>query len=125
MPPDPFAGDPSDPSHEFDEVDPVEPLDDAERVAVTEDLADLSEFEHTLAPLGYRGVAVHCDDCQEEHFHDWAMLRASLEQLLRDGLMLPHEPAFDPLPEEYLSWEYCRGYVDALRTVSRSRWRRF
>jgi hypothetical protein len=28
--------------------------------------------------------------------------------------MRPHEPAFDPDPTEYVSWEYCRGYADAV-----------
>ena len=28
--------------------------------------------------------------------------------------MRPHEPAFDPDPVEYVSWEYCRGYADAV-----------
>ena len=39
-------------------------------------------------------------------------LRASLEQLLQDGRMRPHEPAFDPNPADYVSWEYCKGFAD-------------
>jgi len=37
-----------------------------------------------------------------------------VQQLLEEGHMRPHEPAFDPDPTEYVSWEYCRGYADAV-----------
>ena len=61
-----------------------------------------------------RGIVVDCADCGEQHFHEWSLLRASLQQLLEEGHMRPHEPAFDPDPAEYVSWEYCRGYADAV-----------
>jgi hypothetical protein len=25
----------------------------------------------------------------------------------------PHEPAYDPEPDSYVTWDYCRGYADA------------
>jgi hypothetical protein len=25
----------------------------------------------------------------------------------------PHEPAYDPEPDAYVTWDYCRGYADA------------
>jgi hypothetical protein len=28
--------------------------------------------------------------------------------------MRPHEPAFDPDPRSYVTWEYCRGYADGV-----------
>lgn len=133
MPPDPFAGDPDDPAAELAEFDPVGeefpavPLDPEERLAIEEDLADLAEFRRLLAPIGVKGVAVQCEDCDEEHFHEWDMLRANLMQLLEDGSLLPHEPAFDPIPDDYVSWEYCRGYADAVRAMRPPRklnWRR-
>ncbi|MEH6382579.1 MAG: DUF5319 family protein, partial [Dietzia cercidiphylli] len=91
MPPDPFAGDPDDPTAELAELDPVDdgfpsgPLDAEERRAIEEDLADLAEFRELLAPTGVKGVAVQCEDCAEEHYHEWDMLRANLMQLLEDG----------------------------------------
>ena len=115
LPPDPFAGDPEDPAAEMGFLDPVEPLDPEERQAVIEDLEEIAEFRRVLAPLGVRGLAVRCEDCSEDHFHDWDMLRAGLEQLLAEGTMLPHEPAFDPDPADYETWEYCRGYADGVR----------
>ena len=33
--------------------------------------------------------------------------------LLVDGTVRPHEPAFDPEPDAYVTWDYCRGYADA------------
>src|SRR5699024_2079235 len=80
MPPDPFAGDPDDPAAELAGLDPVDddlpsgPLDADERLASEEDLADLTEFRRLLAPLGVKGVAVQCEDCAEEHYHEWDML---------------------------------------------------
>lgn len=117
LPPDPFAGDPADPARAF-EVTGVDdaaetPLDAAERDEVVADLSDLAVFEALLAPRGVRGVVVDCDDCSEQHFHDWDLLRASLQQLLDEGQMRPHEPPFDPDPAAYVTWEYCRGFADA------------
>ena len=63
-------------------------------------------------------VCEGCGDCGEQHFHEWSLLRASLQQLLEEGHMRPHEPAFDPDPAEYVSWEYCRGYADAVLSDS-------
>jgi hypothetical protein len=113
LPPDPFAGDPDDPSAALDAIEPGQPLDPAERLAVEEDLADLAVYEALLAPRGVRGLVVCCEDCHQEHYHDWDMLRANLLQLLVDGTVRPHEPAFDPSPDAYVTWDYCRGYADA------------
>ena len=60
-----------------------------------------------------RGLVVMCEDCREDHYHDWEMLRANLLQLLLDGTVRPHEPAVDPRPDDYVTWDYCRGYADA------------
>ena len=118
LPPDPFAGDPSDPARAFDTLPDLvhsddTPLDDDEREEVVADLGDLAVFQALLAPRGVRGVVVDCDDCEEQHFHDWDLLRASLQQLLDEGHMRPHEPPFDPDPAAYVTWEYCRGFADA------------
>ncbi|ETZ96525.1 hypothetical protein I545_6957 [Mycobacterium kansasii 662] len=57
---------------------------------------------------------VCCDECQQDHYHDWDMLRANLLQLLdRRHRPRPHEPAYDPEPDAYVTWDYCRGYADA------------
>lgn len=115
LPPDPFDGDPDDPAHGLDALDePDEALDDEERAGLVSDLTDLAVYQALLAPQGIRGIVVECPDCEEQHYHDWDMLRASLQQLLEAGRMGPHEPACDPDPEAYVTWEYCRGYADAV-----------
>lgn len=113
LPPDPFADDPNDPASALESLDPGIPLDEAERTAVEEDLADLDVYERLLAPRGVRGLVVMCEDCHEDHYHDWDMLRSNLRQLLVDGSVSPHEPAIDPHPDDYVTWDYCRGYADA------------
>jgi hypothetical protein len=114
LPPDPFADDPHDPVMELGEPEdePLQPISQDERTELLADLADLAVYETLLTPRGVRGVVVDCAECQDPHYHDWALLRASLEQLLQDGRMRPHEPAFDPNPADYVSWEYCKGFAD-------------
>ncbi|QUQ70705.1 DUF5319 domain-containing protein [Kutzneria sp. CA-103260] len=117
LPPDPFAGDPDDPARALRDADDDHehgPIGEEERAELINDLSDLAVYQALLEPRGVRGVVVDCGDCDEPHYHDWALLRASLEQLLHDGHMRPHEPAFDPDPADYVSWEYCRGYADGV-----------
>jgi hypothetical protein len=118
LPPDPFAGDPDDPARALRDADDHDhehdPIGEEERAELINDLSDLAVYQALLAPRGVRGVVVDCGDCDEPHYHDWALLQASLEQLLHDGHMRPHEPAFDPDPACYVSWEYCRGYADGV-----------
>jgi hypothetical protein len=121
LPPDPFAGDPHDPALSLDggpEVVDQDVLSEAERDEVVADLADLAVYQALLEARGVRGIVVDCGDCGEQHFHEWSLLRASLQQLLDEGQMRPHEPAFDPDPASYVTWEYCRGYADAVLSDS-------
>ena len=94
-----------------------EPLPDAESWQVAQDLDDLEAFEQVFAAEGIKGVSMWCHDCDEEHFYRWDLLRNSLELLLETGDIPVHEPAFQPDPDDYVPWEYARGYVDALRDV--------
>jgi RNase P subunit RPR2 len=101
------------PEDEFDD----EPLDEHETALVRQDLVDLADFRATFEAEGYRGVAVWCHDCVEEHYFPWDMLRENLQLLLETGETPVHEPAFQPEPERYVPWDYARGYVDALKDV--------
>ncbi len=119
LPPDPFAGDPHDPTLAMDaltgsEDAAAEELTNDERAEVVADIADLAVYQTLLEPRGIRGIAVDCPDCGEAHFHEWGLLRASLQQLLDEGQMRQHEPAFDPDPAHFVTWEYCRGFTDAV-----------
>ena len=120
LPPDPFAGDPHDPARSIDatDVSDAEALSLDERDEVVADLADLAVYQALLETRGVRGIVVDCGDCGEQHYHEWSLLRASLQQLLDEGQMRPHEPAFDPDPASYVTWEYCRGYADAVLSDS-------
>ena len=123
LPPDPFAGDPDDPARALaDHDDEIgHPMAEDERAELLTDLSDLAVYQALLEPRGVKGVVVDCTECQEPHFHDWSLLRASLEQLLTDGRMRPHEPAFDPDPGAYVSWEYCRGFADGVTATESAR----
>lgn len=119
LPPDPFADDPDDPAKEIAELDEPagEPISEEERTELLSDLADLAVYQALLEPRGVRGIVVDCGECDLPHYHDWHLLRASLEQLLADGRMRPHEPAFDPEPADYVTWDYCRGFADGITTT--------
>ena len=112
---DPFRDDPSDPANALDDPEDVVPLSDDDRSDVEEDLADLEVYEALLAPTGIRGLVIDCEDCREPHYFDWALMRANLRHLLESGRPRVHEPAFDPDPDHYVTWEYARGYADGVR----------
>jgi hypothetical protein len=116
QPLDPFAGDPHDPVAAFGDLadDPPEPLTPIEREEIVSDLADLDGFQQLLEPRGIRGLVVDCPDCEEPHYFGWDLLRANLRHLLDVGETRIHEPAHAPDPMAYVSWDYARGYADAV-----------
>jgi hypothetical protein len=120
-PVDPFLGDPDDPAALLDEADLPEPLSAAERADVEADLAELDQFVATLAPVGVHGITVECGDCGEQHFFSWDLMEANLKALLGEGRTHVHEPAFDPDHDAYVTWDYARGYTDAVNTLSKRR----
>ncbi|WP_100447883.1 DUF5319 family protein [Glycomyces xiaoerkulensis] len=108
-PRDPFADDPEHMDHSM----VFEPeLDDADRADLLEDLHELEMFEKVLQPLGFRGVVVDCADCDEPHYFTWGLLMSNLRALLKDNSAQVHEPAYDPDPAQYVTWDYARGYSD-------------
>ena len=120
-PRDPFAGDPADPEllAELAALDPdddeaVEPLAPHEREGLVVDLEDVEVFAALLGARDVDGIVVDCDDCEEEHYFGWDLLRANLRHLLDAGSPRVHEPAFDPDPTRYVSWDYARGFADGI-----------
>lgn len=115
---DPFSGDPTDPAADLDaqgdDRDDLAPLSSAERQDVLEDLADLEIYQALLTPVGIRGLVIECEDCHEPHYFDWDLLRGNLKHLLTSGRPRVHEPAYDPDPDHYVTWEYARGYADGV-----------
>ena len=111
---DPFLGDPNDPAALLEDLDPVEPLSDQDREEIAADLAELEEFEAALTPHNIRGIVVDCADCGEQHYFSWALMSANLRNLLGNGRTGVHEPAAEPSTESYVTWDYARGFTDAL-----------
>ena len=64
--------------------------------------------------MGIRGLVIECEDCHEPHYFDWDLLRGNLRHLLGSGRPRVHEPAYDPDPDHYVTWEYARGYADGV-----------
>ena len=95
-----------------EEFEPTEPLDEEEREALRQDLTDVESLKQLLGPKGIRGVVFYCPDCDEDHFLGWDLLHGNLSQLLEDGDSPVHEPAFDPDPNDYVSWDFARGFLD-------------
>lgn len=117
---DPFLDDPNDPASLFD-ADAIEPLNAEERADVEIDLEELSDFRQALEGDGVHGISVGCADCGEMHYFGWDLMAANLRSLLEDGRTHVHEPAFDPRPDLYVSWDYARGYTDATKAAARHR----
>lgn len=111
---DPFLGDPDDPAALLDGDEPAAPLTDDERADVHADLAELTAFRAVLLPQGVEGIVVDCSDCNEPHYFSWDLMAANLRALLGEGRTHVHEPAFAPDPDAYVSWDYARGYADAM-----------
>jgi hypothetical protein len=99
---------------EPEEDDAPQDLDPAERENIEADLDDLSGMKIVFAGQGVRGVVIACPDCGSNHFYEWDLLRESLEHMLKTGEPRMHEPAFEPREDEYIQWDYGKGYVDAL-----------
>lgn len=117
MPPDPFEDDPNDPASflDEDEVDEfAEPLTADDVAALREDLVNVRTFRKLLEPHGIRGVSMMCEDCEELHFYDWGIIESNILTMLCNESMPVHEPSHSPNPQEYVTWDYCLGYADAM-----------
>lgn len=117
-PRDPFLDDPVDPVRALDDEHTDEPLSPQEREDALNDLEDLEIFRVLLESNGVRGVVVDCVDCGEVHYVGWDLMQANLRHLLDVGTTRVHEPPFDPDPDEYVTWEYARGYADGVMRAS-------
>jgi Family of unknown function (DUF5319) len=97
-----------------EEEDPREdvPLDEDEKAFLRQDLVDVRALREMLGGRGLKGAVFFCPDCEEDHYLTWDLLEGNLQQLLDQGESPVHEPAYDPDPEEYVSWDYARGFLD-------------
>src|SRR5918911_5173062 len=99
---------------EPEEDDAAQDLDPAERENIEADLDDLSGMKVVFSGQGVRGVVIACPDCGSNHFYEWDLLRENLEHMLDSGEPRMHEPAYEPREDEYIQWDYGKGYIDAL-----------
>ena len=88
------------------------PLEEEDKEALRQDLVDVQVLKEVLGPKGIKGTVFYCPDCEEDHYLTWDLLAGNLRELLDAGESPVHEPAFDPNPDEYVSWEYARGFLD-------------
>ena len=92
--------------------EPQEPIGEDEREMLQQDLVDVQALKSLLGSRAIKGVVFYCPDCGEDHFLAWDLLAGNLKELLEEGESPVHEPAFDPDPNEYVSWDYARGFLD-------------
>lgn len=88
------------------------PLGEDERDALRQDLNDVQVLKEVLGPKGIKGAVFYCPDCDEDHYLAWDLLAGNLQELLEAGESPVHEPAFEPDPDDYVSWDYARGFLD-------------
>jgi hypothetical protein len=93
-------------------LEPQEPIGDDEKEALRQDLVDVQILKELLGGKGIRGVVFYCPDCDEDHYLGWDLLAGNLKELLEAGESPVHEPAFDPDPDDYVSWDFARGFLD-------------
>src|SRR5450432_4820182 len=98
---------------EPDDLEPYE-LTPEERRDIEADLVDLAGMRAMFEPRSVRGVVIACQDCGANHYYEWELLRDNLQHMLETGEPRVHGPAFDIVEEEYIQWDYGKGYVDAL-----------
>jgi hypothetical protein len=94
--------------------DSTRPLPADERESVEADLRDLKGMRVAFETQGAKGVVINCTDCGMNHYFGWELLKESLEHMLQTGEPRMHEPAFAPNEEDYIAWDYAKGYLDAL-----------
>jgi hypothetical protein len=97
-----------------DDDEAPRPLEPEERESVEADLEDLDGIRSAFEPQGAKGVVIACSECGSNHFYGWELLKESLEHMLETGEPRMHEPAYQPREDDYVVWDYGKGYVDAL-----------
>lgn len=97
------------------------PIDAAEREALSQDLLDVKTLKAVLATKGIKGVVVFCPDCEDDHYLGWDLLAGNLQQVLESGTTPVHEPAWEPDPDEYVTWDYARGFLDGYDSYGEDR----
>ena len=117
-PADPFLGDPDDPASLLDDAEPPSRCPTTSVRTCWPTSPSSRRSGSRSAPQGVEGISVDCADCGEQHYFGWDLMAANLRSLLGEGRTHVHEPAFSPDPEAYVSWDYARGYTDAVQALT-------
>lgn len=99
---------------EEEEEEAPQPLSSEERESIEADLEDLDAIRTVFQRQGAKGVVIACTECGASHYYGWELLKESLEHMLDTGEPRMHEPAYQPREDDYVVWDYGKGYVDAL-----------
>ncbi len=102
-----------DPTGGEEEQEPLG-LEPEEEENVRADLDDLGGMRQVFETQGVKGVVIACPDCGENHFYEWELLKENLEHMLDTGEPRLHEPAYEVREDQYIQWDYGKGYIDAL-----------
>ena len=116
---DPFLDDPDDPASLLDDAEPAAAADRRRARGRRSPTSPSSRPSGRPAPQGVEGISVDCADCGEQHYFGWDLMAANLRALLGEGRTHVHEPAFSPDPDAYVSWDYARGYTDAVQALTK------
>jgi hypothetical protein len=100
-------------------MDDDAPLGEDEKEALRQDLVDVEVLKEVLGSQGIKGTVFFCPDCDEDHYLTWDLLAGNLQELLDAGESPVHEPAFDPDPDDYVSWDYARGFLDGYESFEK------
>lgn len=95
------------------EQEPFE-LSPDERRDIEADLDDLTAMRALFEPQSVKGVVIACADCGSNHYYEWDLLRENLQHMLERGEPRVHEPPFKIFEDEYIQWDYGKGYLDAV-----------
>src|SRR5437868_7007968 len=98
------------PIEEPEENDEPQELEPEEKANIEADLEDLGAMREVFAGQQVRGVVIACPDCNSNHYYDWELLKENLEHMLDTGEPRMHEPAFEPKEDDYVQWDYGKGY---------------
>ena len=55
-----------------------------------------------------------CDDCEQWHYYDWAIMEHNMLATLRNQLPPVHEPSAEIDYDAYVTWDYAMGFLDGL-----------
>ncbi|MDP9068698.1 MAG: DUF5319 domain-containing protein [Actinomycetota bacterium] len=85
---------------------------ETELEVVEQNLVDVTVLKEVFGRDGIKGAAFCCELCDGHHYLEWELIAGTLQEVLDKGHLRAHEPACDPNPRDYVSWDYACGLLD-------------